>query len=272
MSNFAQNTYDSAPGTGYAGQLADSGRHDVKTVLAAVAIAAGLLVVRGATPELGYLPTTPDAASATAFVTAGASAATVQTVSGASLDGAVGQGQMNPPRNVVLVLSSHADWDLTVATVTGLDAEGNVLTEDFHVPNAGNVTLTGAKLFSKVTSLYVPAQSGTGGTYTMGTGLLLGALTGGGYHGVALYDATHTPDPYAISTPVPCVHRGRIRVVSETSYTDGGSVYVRFAVSGSQVAGQFRASPDGNTCALVKGARFWRSGSAGVAVIELNPS
>ena len=267
-----QTSYPTTRSLGYAGQPADSGPIDVKSVIAAVAIAAGLLVLKGATPAKGYLPTTPDAADADAIIATGASALTAQTVSGASLDGVVGQSEMVPARNLTLTLSSHANWDATTATVTGYDENGEVIQENFLIPDAGAVTVTGVKHFAKVTSIYIPAQAGTSGTFTLGTGSSLGPITSRAIHGVALYEATREPEAFPAGYPVPCLRRGRVFVVSETSYSDNDPVYVRFIATGDEVAGQFRNSPDSNDCALVKGARFWRTGSAGVAAIDLNPS
>jgi hypothetical protein len=267
-----QTSYPTTRTLGYAGALADSGPNDVKSIVAAVAIISGLLVIKGATPAKGYLPTTPDVADVDAIIATGASTAGVQNISGASLDGVVGQGEMIPSRNLTLVLSSHANWDATVATVTGVDSDGNVITEDFVIPDAGNVTVTGSKHFAKVTNLRIPVQGGTSGTFTLGTGSSLGPITSRTIHGVALYEATREPEAFPVGYPVPCVRRGRVYVVSETSYSDNDPVYVRFIATGDEVAGQFRSTPDSNDCALVQGARFWRTGSAGVAVIDLNPS
>jgi hypothetical protein len=268
-----QTTYPTTRALGFAGGLADSGPHDTKSVVAAVAIAAGLLVVKGDVPAKGYLPAGVDAADPDAILaTGGASAATAQTVSGVALDGVVGTDRLGPTRNLVLVLSSHADWDATAAVVTGLDEDGDVIQETFLIPNGGNVTVTGVRHFASVTSIYIPAQSGTGGTFTLGTGALIGVLAARYIHGVAVYDAAREPEAYPIGYVVPCARKGRVFVVSETSYEDGDSVYVRFVATGNEVAGQFRATPDANDCALVKGARFWRTGSAGVAAIDLNLS
>lgn len=106
--------------------------------------------------------------SATAILaTGGGSTMGSQTLSGASLNGAVGTRAMNPPRAVSLVLSSHADWDATTATVTGT-RHGTVQTDTLSIPNGGNTTLVTTKLFDSVTSITIPAQSGTGGTFTVG--------------------------------------------------------------------------------------------------------
>ena len=265
-----QTTYAFDRAIGYPGGIADSGPRDVKSVVAAVIIAAGLLVVQGATRAKGYLPTTPDVADVDAIIATGASTAGVQNVSGASLDGVVGQGEMAPARNLVLVLSSHANWDLSVATVTGVDSDGKVISEDFPIPDAGNVTVTGTKHFAKVTNLRIPAQSGTAGTYTLGTGSSLGPINGRFVHGVALYDASREPEAYPVNYVVPCVRKGRVFVTSETSYSDGDPVFVRFVATGDEVAGQFRNAADSTDCALLEGARFRGTGSAGVAIIDLD--
>lgn len=100
--------------------------------------------------------------------TGGASSASPQTLSGASLDGVLGYRALSPSRRITLVLSNHADWDATTATITGKDANGDTITEDLTIPNGGNATLTTTKLFARVTSVTIPAQSGTGGTFTVG--------------------------------------------------------------------------------------------------------
>lgn len=271
MATSVQTSYSTNPAVGYAGQLADSGPHDVKTVVAEAEIAAGLVVVRGGTTRSeGRPPPAPDAADPDGFITTIASAATAQTLSGASLDGVVGQGEVWPPRNVTLTLSSHADWDATEAVVTGIDEDDRVIQETLLIPNGGNVTLTGVKHFRKVTSLYIPAQSGTGGTADLGFGSSLGPIGGMGVHGVAMYDASREPEAYPVDYAVPCVRKGRVYVTSESSYSDQDPVYVRFVATGDEVRGQVRNAPDSTDCALLKGARFWRSGSSGVAAIDLN--
>lgn len=107
-------------------------------------------------------------ADADAIVATGASSGSVQTLTGATLDGVVGDDVMVEPRFVTLTLSSHADWDLTTAVVSGIDGNGNLMTENFAIPNGGNATVTGTKRFLRVTSVVIPAQSGTSGTFTVG--------------------------------------------------------------------------------------------------------
>lgn len=73
-----------------------------------------------------------------------------------------------PARALALVLSSHANWDATTAVVTGIDENDDVITENFSIPNNGNATVDGVKFFKQVTSIAIPAQSGTAGTWSLG--------------------------------------------------------------------------------------------------------
>lgn len=265
-----QTSYPFNRAVGYPGGLADAGPHRVKTVLAAVALTAGFLVMRGATPVKGYALTAPNAADADGIVAALATAATAQSLTGASLNGAVGAAEMFPARNITMTLSSHADYNLTTAYVRGLDENGLPQEEAFVIPDAGNTTITGNKFFSYVTEVYIPAQGGTGGSTQVGFGSKLGPLTKARVHGLAIYDASREPETYPIGYAVPVVEEGPVYVTSETAYADGDPVYVRLVVSGDEVLGAFRATPDSNDCALLAGARFRRTGSAGVAAIDLS--
>lgn len=110
-----------------------------------------------------------------AIVTNIGSTAGVQNLAGASLNGVIGAAEMDPPRSLQLVLSSHADWDATTAVVTGTNAAGVVITENFAIPNGGNATVTGTKRFATVTNVMIPAQTGTGGTATLGVRARLSA-------------------------------------------------------------------------------------------------
>lgn len=103
-----------------------------------------------------------------AIITARASAAAPQVINGAGLNGVVGGGAMSPPRSLQLVLNNHADWDVSIAVVTGKNAAGEVITENFAIPNGGNVIVNGTKLFAQVTQVDIPAQSGVGGSFTLG--------------------------------------------------------------------------------------------------------
>lgn len=103
-----------------------------------------------------------------AIVTATASSASPVTLSGADLDGALGYRALTPSRRITLTLDSDTDWDATTAVITGKDALGNTLTENLSIPNDGNTTLTTVARFARVTSVTIPAQTGTGGSFTVG--------------------------------------------------------------------------------------------------------
>jgi len=107
-------------------------------------------------------------ADADAIIATGASTAGTQTLTGASLDGVTGGASMAVARMLSFAFSSHADWDATTITVTGRDVDGATITETFAVPNGGGSTVNGTKHFKRVVSVAIPAQSGTGGTFTMG--------------------------------------------------------------------------------------------------------
>lgn len=270
--NNVQTSYDTDPAAAFAGQWADSGPRRTRSVIGEVAMAAGLVCLTGGTTKAeGRPPPAPDAADVDAIIATGASAASVQTVSGGSLDGVIGGAEIFPPRNLVLVLSSHANWDLTTATVTGEDAEGNVISEDFVIPDAGNATVTGAKFFSKVTSLRIPTQAGTSGTYTLGTGSSLGPLAPSRVHGITLYDASKKPEAWQIDEAWTVAREGRVYVYAEAAVDVGDPVYVRFVSTGSEVNGSMRGSPDSTDCARLLRARFAsKTTGAGFAVVELN--
>lgn len=99
----------------------------------------------------------------------GGSTAGVQDIT--VFNGVVAGTVMNPERALAITFNSHADWDATTITVTGTDRNGDTITDTFLVPNGGNATVNGSasKLFSTVTNINVPAQSGTNGTFTLGT-------------------------------------------------------------------------------------------------------
>lgn len=107
-------------------------------------------------------------AVANAIVATGASSGSSQTITGASLDGTVGWRTMATARHITLTLSADAHWDATTATLNGRDVDGNAISESLSIPNNGGVTLKSSKRFRTVTSLVIPAQSGTNGTFTLG--------------------------------------------------------------------------------------------------------
>jgi len=266
----AQTSYSNRPAHAFAGQLADTGPRRVISCIAAIALAAGLLVVKSTSGEQRITaPSAPDA-DGDAIIATGGSTGGIQTLTGVALDGVVGDDVMAVPRNVTLTFSSHANWDATVAVVTGKDADGATVTENFSIPDGGGATVTGAVLFRQITSLVIPAQSGTAGTFTMGTGSLLGSIDRE-VRGITLYESMREPGLFAADTQVAVIRQGRVWVSAETAVAEGDPVYVRLVAGTGETAGALRATPDANDCVRLNGARFASTTTgAGLAVVELN--
>jgi len=102
-----------------------------------------------------------------------ASSASAEDFSGADLDGVVGVAEMVPPRNVTFTTSVHADIDAVAVVITGTDINGAALTETVTLTDGGG-TDVGAKAFSTVSRIEIPAQAGAGGAVEIGFGVLLG--------------------------------------------------------------------------------------------------
>jgi hypothetical protein len=225
-------------------------------------------------------PSPASAADVDAIIATGASTAGVQTISGTGLDGAVGDDVMYPARKLTLVLSNHADWDATTAVWTGKDAYGQTLTENVSIPNGGNATVTTTGVFSQVTSLYIPTQAGTGGTFTAGVSILDSSVTLADFEGIALYDHSMVPNvvpsqdqtaEYHDADTVSVMRKGAIWVETEDACSAGGDVYVRVAASGANTQlGAFRSDADSANAVAVTGARWGKdSSAAGLNVVEL---
>ena len=116
-------------------------------------------------------------ADADAIVASGvASAAAPQTITSASFNGVIGAGRKSPPRNLTFTFNSHADWDATTLVVTGR-RNGRIITENIAIPNGGNATVVGTKVFDMdaaslaLTTFLIPTQSGVNGTLQVGVGV-----------------------------------------------------------------------------------------------------
>ena len=267
-----QTTYSLAPAAGLPGMPGRVGMKSlIRTFIACAALVPGRFYFKGpasgnAAGEVG--PIEP-AADADAIIATGASTAGTQAVSTTSRYGVIVQGEIYPPRNLTMTFSSHADWDATTATITGTDENGVSQTENFSIPNGGNATVTGATKFRTVTSVAIPAQSGTGGTFTVGVGSLLGAAD----HiaaGLAVLDVTRTSLNYADGDLVPIAREGEFYVTSETAVKEGDPVWVRVVAGVGENLGAVRATPDSNDCVRIKDARFTSTNSAGLSKLELN--
>jgi hypothetical protein len=268
-------TYNQAPAKGFAGQIANPAeRYRVLSGLALDALVAGLPCLRdltnGTTQGIQALPE-PDAADADGIVTSIATAATATSITTTGLNGAVGQEELYPPRPITITATSHADFDLTTWFVRGKDENGLPQEEAFVMPNGGNTTLTGKKFFSYVTEVYVPAQSGTSGAYTVGFAAGLGPLDAH-LGGVVLYDATKPPGTYAEDDQVPVLDDGAIYVYSETAVDVNKPVFVRMVVTTGETRGHFRATADANDLSQIVRARWIeKTTGAGLAGLRLLP-
>jgi hypothetical protein len=88
--------------------------------------------------------------------------------------------------------------------------------------------------------------------------------------GIVARDETRTAVNYASGELVPIIKCGDVWVTSETAVKEGDPVWVRVVISGDEVAGAFRATPDGNDCVRIKGARFSSTNSAGLSRVDFN--
>lgn len=76
---------------------------------------------------------------------------------------------------------------------------------------------------------------------------------------------------YQVGDSVAIAYRGEIAVTVEEAVAPGDAVYVRYDTGTGSQKGAFRASADSSTAALLPGARYLTTASAGgVAVVDLN--
>lgn len=204
-----------------------------------------------------------------------ASAASAQTIVAASFDG-VGVGGlgaiMSPARRLGLVLSSHANWDLTTAYITGTDMYGHVIKEAIVIPDAGNATVTTKNYFARVTELYIPAQSGTSGTATLGV-TADDAMFSRRDSGIVVYNPAHEPyatgEAFTAQDPIGVLTEGRIWVAVEAAVADGDIPYVRCATVSTDIRGQWRSGPASNFAPYPDAVFRSATSGAGLAILEL---
>lgn len=229
-----------------------------------------------------HLPNPDGAVDVDAFLTATATSAS--PVTHTSFNGVVGTSDLQPARRLTFTLSSHADFNAVVAVVTYLDQSGRQVSENVNLPDAGNATVTTTGWVSKLISVAIPAQGGTGGSYTIGIAALA-ALALNDYVGVAIrLRGKHTlassdlyrevggltsnlvTADYRDNETVRLLETGDIAVFTEEIVADRDPVFVRIAAgAGGSVLGAFRNDADTASCVQVPGARFVRDAAAGVA-------
>jgi len=130
----------------------------------------------------GYLVTEefvdPPLADVDAIKTAEASAAAEQVFVAVDLDGAVGNAEMVPPRNLSITTTASGDIDAVDVVITGRvrDRTGALIaqTETITLTADAGATDLGALAFSIVDTITIPAQTGTGGTVAFGFGAIIG--------------------------------------------------------------------------------------------------
>jgi hypothetical protein len=265
--------YSDSPAIGLPGGKVDAGRDDnVKSFIAdcdANGIPPGVFVVRGDGDDDAKLPSVPTADPDAIIATIGSTTG-IQSLSGASLDGVIGGGRISPPRQISLVLSSHANWDATNATLSGEDENGVAITETLAIPDGGNTTVTSTKYFSRVTSLGIPAQAGTSGTATLGTAAGF-TIDTNEVLGIVVRETSREPGNYVDADPLPVATKGRFFATVEDAHESGDPVYVRFVAGVGEQLGAVRSSPDSTDCVRFTRAAIRSSGAAGaLAAIEIN--
>lgn len=267
-----QTTFGTDPAIAYAGSPADSTPRVTESFVAEGAPVVGLLCQRGTDKARQVKPVVSLTAAATALSASGlTSSASAQTIT--TFNGATGTGVISPAQQITLTLNNHADWDPTTAFVTYENAAGEVVTEPLQIPNSGNTTLSTVGAARRIVQIYLPAQTGTNGTFTVGTIPTSPVFSTRDFPGVAMYDASRMPyttgNAYTDDDDVPVIAKGRVYVTVEDAVTAGDPVYVRAVTSGADVAGQFGGERAANF-GLLLGARYVTSASTdGLAVVEL---
>jgi hypothetical protein len=225
----------------------------------------------GADPgQVWQVPTPAAAADVDAIIATIASSASIQTLdSSVEVDGATGLTEMSPARKLTLVLSSHADWDATNASITFYNERDELVTETLAIPNGGNATVTTSDTAKQFVSLVIPAQSGTGGTATVGVAAIDASITLSDFAGVLRRECCRVPYSTAYDfgpdSAVSVVLKGAIGCKIEGTPVEGGDVYVG---TGAANLGVFRA--DNTNAIAVTGARFGKVDLTNlVAEIEL---
>lgn len=275
-----QTSYSNAPPIGRVGALADSRlfRH-ILSRIAEGTIEIGRSVFRvpvyggeGQNAEHGpgmvYQQPSPAIAVDVDAILAsgGATAVTAQVFEGTELNGVVGTGVMSPARKITAVLSSNANWDATTAVLTGETEDGEIVTENMTIPDGGNTTLTTTGTYRRVISWALPAQSGAGGTFTLGIAVL-DTVTIADWEGVAMFTPFEggqlVPDANGEiqdGETLAVMRKGSIWVVTEDACAPGGDVYTR--VGGTGQMGAFRSDADGGNAVQIPGARWERASAA----------
>jgi hypothetical protein len=295
-----QTSYSQRPSEALPGQLAEAfspGRRTAKVARGRIKAGYGLFMVQGAgangtnmldAGEAFHISDPGTGADVDAIKASAASSASILTLdTAAELDGVVGLSEMQPPRKVTLITSSHADWDAGTAVVTGYNDVGQLVSENLSMANAGAETLTTTNYFRQVTKVVIPAQSGTGGTFTIGIAALaalvlidfLGiairkpiktTVASAGLYGYPGLTSSLVTCDYVDAETISVMTSGGIYVYTEEAVVERDPVYVRVAAgAGGSTLGAFRNDADTASAVLLPDARFTRSAAAGCARLWL---
>jgi hypothetical protein len=245
---------------------------------------------RGYPGEVFQIPVGGLALDVDAIGTALTSSTGTKTVGSGITAGAV-TTTLQPARKLTVTFDASTDWDPTNATITYVNHAGQTVSETLAIATSTTATTTGyAKSF---TSIAIPAQTGTGGTATVGIAAL-GAGT------LALTDAvgivqrqfsktmvnpsnlyvgpssdgitsSATLAHYVDGDEVPCLQEGSIVVYTEEALVAGDALFVRIASgAGGALLGAFRNDSDSGSCVSVPNARVMGSWPAGAAEVQIS--
>lgn len=111
-----------------------------------------------------------------AIKTAIATAAAPATYSGVALNGAIGAAALGVSQTFTVKTRANAGAYVTAnpIVVTGLDWQGKIISESVSLTQTnGGETVQGTKAFARFTSIAVPAQNDTSGSFEFGVGDIL---------------------------------------------------------------------------------------------------
>lgn len=159
-------------GRGLSGEVADL-RSDIDEAFTALEDGGGLTnVVEWVDPptaDVDYLMTTRASSASEDTWTSATAEATAAWVAGT---------EMVPPRNLTITTGAHADIDAVACVITGFvrNKLGVLIaqTDTITLTADAGATDAGTRAFSTVTSVVVPAQTGTNGAITLGFGAIIG--------------------------------------------------------------------------------------------------
>lgn len=176
-------------------------------------------------------------------------AATAVSASGTDLDGAVGAGEHKYGGRVTVTLDADTDWAESNLEVVGKEAEtGRLIREKLAIPSGGDIVLTTSARFSRVDSIEVEAQGGTGGGFTAGW-LAQDRVNVDYVAGIVLRRAVKEPDAdgvvsYDQEEQLTAVRRGVLHCEIEEDVSELTRPYMRVTAGSSETKGALRASSD----------------------------